>query len=109
NAYSAGAGYSPQDALVSPPTGICTILIYILAVTMVMLVLSPLAEALKRIRGRPFGRRAGRIRLIASVLGVARTALIWLLVTVIQEEPLFGSPGPCAYADFAVWLTMYGY
>ena len=109
NAYSAGAGFSPQDALVSAPTGVGTILIYILAVTMVILVLSPLAESFVRIRGRSFGRRADRIRLIAALLGLALTAVIWLLVTVIQEEPLFGSPGPGTYTDSAVWLTMYGY
>ena len=76
---------------------------------MVMLVLSPLAESLTRIRGGPFGRRADRIRLIAALLGLALTAVIWLLVSVIQEEPLFGSPGPGTFTDSAVWLTMYGY
>ena len=59
--------------LVSAPTGVGTILIYILAVTMVILVLSPLAESFVRIRGRSFGRRADRIRLIAALLGLALT------------------------------------
>jgi branched-chain amino acid transport system permease protein len=110
NAYSAGVGFSAQDALVSPPTGIGTFLIYVLAVLMVVLVLSPLAEALApRLRGRPLGRTADRIRLIAALAGLALTAVIWLLVSVIQEEPLFGSLGPGTFTDSAVWLTMYGF
>jgi len=110
DAYSAGVGFSAQDALVSPPTGVGTVLIYILAVTMVVLVLSPLAEVLvPRLRGRPFGRTADRIRLIAALAGLALTAVVWLLVSVIQEEPLFGSLGAGTFTDSAVWLSMYGY
>jgi branched-chain amino acid transport system permease protein len=109
DAYSAGAGFSPQDALISPPTGVGTILIYVLAVTMVILVASPLVEPLARLRGTTFGRRADRIRLIAALVGFALTVVIWFLVSVIQEEPLFGSFGPGTYTDSAVWLTMYGY
>lgn len=109
NAYSAGAGYSAQDALVSAPTGVATFLIYVLAVMMVVLVLSPLAELVARLRGRPFGRTADRVRLIAALTGLALTTIIWLLVSVIQEEPLFGSLGPGTFTDSAVWLIMYGY
>ncbi len=109
DAYSAGAGFSPQDALVSPPTGVGTVLIYILAVTMIVLVVSPLAEPLARLRGRPFGRRVDRIRLLLALLGLALTAVIWFLVSIIQEEPLFGGLGPGSFTDSAVWLTMYGY
>ena len=109
NDYSAGAGYSAQDAVVSPPTGIGTFLIYILAVCMVVLVVSPIAEMTARSRGRSFGPRADRARLILALAGLALTAVIWLLVSVIQEEPLFGSFVPGTYTDSAVWLTMYGY
>jgi branched-chain amino acid transport system permease protein len=107
--YSAGAGFSAQDALVSPPTGIGTVLIYILAVTMLVLVLSPLAEVAARIRGRSLGPRADRARLIAGLLGLALTAVVWLLVRVVQEEPLFGSIAAGTTTDSAVWLSMYGY
>jgi branched-chain amino acid transport system permease protein len=109
NDYSAGAGYSPQDAVVSPPTGIGTFLIYILALTMLLIVLSPLAEAVARSRGRTFGPRADRVRMIAALVGLALTAVIWFLVSVVQEEPLFGAFVPGTYTDSAVWLTMYGY
>jgi branched-chain amino acid transport system permease protein len=109
NDYSAGAGFSPQDAVISPPTGVGTFLIYILAVCMVVLVVSPLAEAAARSRGRSFGARADRVRLIVALGGLALTAVIWLLVSVVQEEPLFGSFQQGTYTDSAVWLTMYGY
>jgi branched-chain amino acid transport system permease protein len=109
NDYSAGAGYSPQDALVSPPTGIGTFLIYILAVPMLVLVLSPIVEAVVRSRGRTLWRRADRVRLILALAGLALTALVWFLVSIVQEEPLFGSFTSGTYTDSAVWLTMYGY
>jgi branched-chain amino acid transport system permease protein len=109
NAYSAGVGFSPQDALISSPTGVGTFLIYILAVTMVILVLSPIVEPVARRMGRRFGPRVDRVRLIAALLGLALTAIIWFLVKVLAEEPLFGSLQPGTYTDSAVWLTMYGY
>jgi branched-chain amino acid transport system permease protein len=109
NAYSAGVGFSAQDALISPPTGVGTFLVYVMAVTMVVLVLSPFVEVLARLAGRPFGRTADRIRFIAALAGLALTAIVWLLVSVLQEEPLFGSLGPGTFTDSAVWLTMYGY
>jgi branched-chain amino acid transport system permease protein len=107
--YSAGAGFSAQDALVSPPTGIGTVLIYVLAATMLFLVLSPLADAAARIRGRSLGPRVDRARLIAGLLGLALTAVVWLLIRVVQEEPLFGPITTGTTTDSAVWLMMYGY
>ena len=109
NDYSAGVGYSAQDALVSSPTGIGTFCIYIMAVTVVILVLSPFAEAIARARGRAFGKRADRIRFIAALVGLALTAVVWFLVSVIQEEPLFGAFTSGTYTDSAVWLEMYGF
>jgi Branched-chain amino acid transport system / permease component len=109
NDYSAGAGYSPEDAVISPPTGIGTFLIYVMAVTMLILVLSPVVESVLRSRGRPLGARADRIRLIAALVGFALTVVIWFLISVVQEEPLFGTFLPGTYTDSAVWLTMYGY
>jgi branched-chain amino acid transport system permease protein len=109
NDYSAGAGYSPQDAVISAPTGIGTFCIYVMAVTMLIIVLSPLVDGIAGKRGRVLGRRATRIRLIAALVGFALTVVVWFLVSVIQEEPLFGAFLPGTYTDSAVWLTMYGY
>jgi branched-chain amino acid transport system permease protein len=109
NDYSAGAGYSPQDAVISPPTGIGTFCIYVMAVTMLIVVLSPLFDGIVGKRGTLLGRRADRVRLIAALVGFALTVLVWFLVSIIQEEPLFGPFLPGTYTDSAVWLTMYGY
>jgi branched-chain amino acid transport system permease protein len=109
NDYSAGAGYSPQDAVISPPTGIGTFCVYIMAVTMLIIVLSPLAEAISGKRGTWFGQHADRVRFIAALVGFALTVIVWFLVSIIQEEPLFGAFLPGTYTDSAVWLTMYGY
>ncbi len=107
--FSAGAGSSPQDVVVSSPTGIGTILVYVLAVTMLILVLSPLAELGARFARRPLGRRADRVRLVAALTGLVLTIAVWLLVRVFQEEPLFGTTSSNTTTDSAVWLTMYGY
>jgi branched-chain amino acid transport system permease protein len=109
NDYSAGAGYSPQDAVISSPTGIGTFCIYIMAVTMLIIVLSPLVDGIAGRRGIVFGRRAARIRLYAALIGFALTVVVWFLYSIVQEEPLFGAFLPGTYADSAVWLTMYGY
>jgi branched-chain amino acid transport system permease protein len=107
--FSAGAGASPQDVVVSAPTGVATVLIYILGLTMVTLVFSPLLDLVGRLLRRPLGPRADRVRFVAAVTGLALTILVWFLVFVVQEEPAFGSLGSHSVTDSAVWLTMYGY
>ena len=107
--FAAGVGFSAQDAVISPPTGVGTILMYVVGVCMLILLLSPFAELAARIRGTSFGPRADRIRLIAGLVGLALTAVVWFLYSVIQEEPLFGTFTPGTFTDSAVWLTMYGF
>ena len=107
--YSAGSGFSPQDTVVSSPTGVGTILMYLLAIAMVVLLVSPVVELVYRIRHRSVGRRADRARMYIALAGLALTAVVWFLYSVIQEEPLFGSFSPGTITDLAVWLTMYGY
>ena len=59
NDYAAGAGYSPQDAVVSAPTGVGTFFIYIMAVTMLIIVLAPARrQSLDARAGRYAGPRA---------------------------------------------------
>jgi branched-chain amino acid transport system permease protein len=107
--FSAGAGFSPQDVVSSAPTGVGTFLVYILAVTMVILVVSPLAELAARITKRELGPRADLIRFLAAVTGLALTIAVLVLVSVLKEEELFGPIDSHTVTDSAVWLTMYGY
>lgn len=107
--YSSGVGFSPQDVVTSPPTGIGTFLIYILAVTMLILVLSPLADLSARFLKRPLPGSADTIRFVAAATGLVVTTLVWILIGLANEEPLFGAALPGMYTDSAVWLTMFGY
>ncbi len=107
--FSAGAGSSPQDAVVSAPTGVGTVLIYVLAVAVLILVLSPAAELAGRLLHRPLGPRADRVRAVAALTGLVVTIVLWFLIDVVQEEPLFGSISSHTVTDSAVWLTMYGF
>jgi branched-chain amino acid transport system permease protein len=107
--FSAGAGASPQDVVVSAPTGIGTVLMYLLGVAMLILVLSPLAELSGRFTRRQLGPRADRVRLVAAIAGLLLTMVIWFLVDIVNEEPLFGTISSHTVTDSAVWLTIYGY
>ena len=107
--FSAGAGYSPQDVVSSAPTGVGAILMYVLGLTMLILVLSPLVELVGRSRGMVLGPRARLARVVAALLGVLLTLLVWFLVDVLNEEPLFGTLSANTTTDSAVWLNIYGY
>jgi branched-chain amino acid transport system permease protein len=107
--FSAGAGSSPMDVVASSPSGIGTVLVYALGVTMVALLLSPIAELVARRRKRPLDPSWDRIRLIVAVAGLVLTIAILVLYYVVQEEPLFGPIRPHAIVDSAVWLTMIAY
>ena len=107
--FSAGAGFSPQDAVSSAPTGIGTFLMYVLGLTMLTLVVSPIAEFVARLMKKQLDVRADRIRAFAAVLGLILTVVVYVLVGVIREEPLFGPLDSHTVTDSAVWLTMYGY
>ncbi len=107
--FSAGAGFSPQDVVTSSPTGVGTVFVYVLAVTMLILVLSPLVEVGVRSRGIVLGPRVQRARLIAALVGLVLTILVWFLVDVVNEEPLFGTLPGKVTTNSAVWLNMYGY
>ena len=107
--FSAGAGFSAEDVVSSAPTGIATFLTYLLGVAMLILVLSPVVELAARVMHRPLPARADRARLITAVAGLALTVVIWFLVIVVQEEPLFGPVTSHTITDSAVWLEMYAF
>ena len=88
---SNGIGFSAQDALSSPPTGIGTFVVYLIGAAMVGLVAFALYDLVTGItnRGRPL--RLWRVRAALAVLGSAGTLVVWLLVGVLREEPLFGN------------------
>ncbi|HEY4868406.1 MAG TPA: hypothetical protein VII79_00220 [Candidatus Dormibacteraeota bacterium] len=107
---ASGIGTSPQDVLLNP-AGFADFLIYVIAATMLILVLSPLVEIAARIRKRQLPQIADRARLIAAVAGLALTVAVWLLVRYIlgPRDSTLGPIDSHTVTDSAVWLTMYGY
>jgi branched-chain amino acid transport system permease protein len=105
---SSGIGYSAQDAILTP-TGPAAVLLYVLAVTMVVLLVSAPLEVVARILRRPLPPIADRFRLALAVTGLVVTLILWFLIRLVQEEPLFGTLDAHTITNSAVWLTMYGY
>src|SRR5579864_8304621 len=83
---SSGVGFSPMDAVSSSPTGIGTILLYLLGLAMLVLLVSPLLELIARLRKQAIPHRADQARAVVAVVGLVTTIVVWLLVRVIQEE-----------------------
>ena len=106
---ASGVGFSAMDAVASSPTGVGTFLIYILGVTMLALVVSPVAEVVARARRQPLPNRFDRLRVGIAAVGLLLTLLVFLLSRVFREEPLFGPLDSHTVTDSAVWLTMLGY
>src|ERR1700674_5495381 len=107
---ASGIGFSPQDVILNP-AGFADFLVYVLAVTMLLLVLSPLVEIAARVSKRPLPPIADRARSIAAVAGLVLTVLVWLLVRYIlgPRDSMLGPIDSHTVTDSAVWLTMYGY
>lgn len=106
---SNGIGFSAQDAVSSPPTGIGTFVVYLIGVAMVGLVAFALYDLLRSIthRGRPL--LWWRRRTALAILGAVGTLVVWLLIGVLREEPLFGNISSFAATDNAVWMTLTGF
>ena len=89
----------------SPPTGIGTFVVYVIAVAMVVLVAFALYDLVRSIthRGRPLRWWRGRAAL--AILGAVGTLVVFLLIGVLREEPLFGNISSFAATDNAVWMN----
>jgi branched-chain amino acid transport system permease protein len=103
-----GVGFSPQDAAFSF-TGVGTVLTWIIGVSMLALIAGAAydAYALRTRRATPF--RWLRERAVLAAAGVVSTLLIWYLISVQREEPLFGNISKFAVTDNAVWMTLIGF
>ena len=106
---SNGIGFSAQDAVSSPPTGIGTFVVYLVGLAMLGLVAFALYDLFHSVthRGRPLGM--WRLRTALAILGAVGTLVVWLLVGVLREEALFGNLSSFAATDNAVWMTLTGF
>ncbi len=104
-----GIGFSAQDVVSSAPTGVGTVLVYVIGVVMAVLVVAALYDAACVLahRGAPF--RYVRARAALALLGAVATLVVWLLIGVLREEPLFGGISSLALTDNAVWMTLTGF
>jgi branched-chain amino acid transport system permease protein len=104
-----GIGFSPQDAASSAPTGIGTILVYIIGAAMLLLIAGTVYDVflVHRKRGIPY--RYARIRAAVALAGAVCTLIIFVLIGVFREEPLFGSISSLAITDNAVWMSLTGF
>ncbi|HEY6379675.1 MAG TPA: hypothetical protein VI316_10905 [Candidatus Dormibacteraeota bacterium] len=105
---SNGVGFSPQDAVSSAPTGIGTVLVYVIGVAMVANIAGAISDvlAVHWHIGRPW--RMERTRAVLALAGAISAFSIWVLIGVYREEDLFGHLSAFASADGAIWMTLTG-
>lgn len=108
-----GIGNSPQDALtqlfVGGPTGIGSFLVLGMGLVELALIAGFTYDAVCVVthRGQPW--RWSRWRGMLAGVGAVLVVVIWYLVGVQREEPLFGQLDPLALTDNAVWITLTGF
>jgi branched-chain amino acid transport system permease protein len=104
---SGGTGFSGQDAVFTF-TGPASLLLYVVGLALLAMVAGVVNDVVAGAtgRGRPF--LLARARAALAVLGALSTLLIWYLIGVKREEPLFGPLSSSAFTDNAVWLTLTG-
>jgi branched-chain amino acid transport system permease protein len=107
-AFTNGIGPSPMDVLASPLTSVGNLLVYLMFVAMLVVLLSPLADLLLRIRNTPAPHWLDVVRGTAGFGGLVLAIAIWVL-TRWGGQPIFGSIGISPISDSAVWLEWYGF
>lgn len=105
---SNGVGFSPQDVASSSPTGIGTLLVYLIGVAMVANIAGAIADflAVHWHIGRPW--RFQRTRAALALAAAISTFVVWVLIGVNREEDLFGHLSDFASADNAIWMMLTG-
>ena len=106
---ASGIGHSPQDVVVSAPTGVGYVLVVLMGVCMLALLagLGFDVFAAQSKRRQPF--LWARWRGIVALAGAASVLGIWALVGLAREEPLFGDISADAHTDNAVWMALVGF
>ena len=105
---ASGVGHSPVDVLVSSPTGIGWVAVWLMVVCMVALFAGLGYDAFATITGRARPFRWERIRGGIAGLGIVCVLLVLFLVT-SRNELVFGDQTPDALTDNAVWMTLLGF
>ncbi len=105
---ASGIGHSPMDVIVSSPTGIGWIAVWVMGICMVALIAGIAYDAYATMSQRVEPYRWSRIRAGVALLGVACVLLVLILVTT-RTELVFGDLTPDAITDNAVWIMLTGF
>ena len=103
-----GIGASPMDVVASPPRGIGTLLVYVIGLAMIGLFAGALYDGVSERLGRGRPHRWERQGAALAVAGMVCTLVVWWLIGVRRQEPLFGDIDGYALTDNAVWMMLTG-
>jgi branched-chain amino acid transport system permease protein len=100
-----GIGHSPMDVIVSAPTGIGWVAVWVMGLCMLALWAGIGYDAYVHVTGRGELFRWSRIRAGVALLGAACVVLIMILVS-SRTEFVFGFVSVNAVIDNAVWMML---
>ena len=102
---ASGVGHSPMDVIVSSPTGIGWIAVWVMGVCMLALLAGLGYDAFAVVTSRDTPFLWSRIRAAVAGLGIACVLLVFLLVST-RSELVFGPQSNDALTDNAVWMML---
>jgi branched-chain amino acid transport system permease protein len=105
---SGGIGHSPMDVIISSPTGVGWIAVWVMGVCILALLAGLGYDVFAAVTERATPFRWARIRAAIAGLGMACVLLVLWLVT-SRNELVFGFQTPDAVTDNAVWMTLVGF
>jgi branched-chain amino acid transport system permease protein len=105
---ASGIGHSPMDVIVSSPTGIGWLAVWLMGICMVALLAGIGYDAYALLAGRATPFRFDRARAGVALLGAACVVLILILVST-RSELIFGDLSSDALIDNAVWMMLAGF
>jgi branched-chain amino acid transport system permease protein len=110
---SNGIGSSPQDALTQlfsgGPSGIGSFLVALMGLAMIVVIAGVIHDLAGNATKRWAPFRFAFWQGVAGAVGLACAVVIWILIGISREEPLFGNISNLASTDNAVWITMTGF
>jgi branched-chain amino acid transport system permease protein len=105
---ASGVGHSPVDVIVSSPTGVGWVAVWVLVVCMLALFAGIGYDVFSTMTGRAEAFRWSRVRAGLAALGGLCVLLVLLLVST-RAELVFGDQTTDALTDNAVWMTLVGF
>ena len=105
---SSGVGHSPMDVVISSPTGIGWLAVWVMGICMLALVAGIGYDVYARYTRRATPFLFSRVRAGVALLGAGCVVLVLILVT-SRTELVFGFVSENALVDNAVWIMLTGF